>query len=120
MPSAMETKIDDQQDFRKEQELEQALQQPATWENSKENFVPVRAGRGRTSILGQPALGPAVTAIADPGDTTVRLKLLTDQRALQDAVDSYKGDDPLEPWLRYMASCRWGLVFRMCGSPLAH
>ncbi|GLI67253.1 hypothetical protein VaNZ11_011435 [Volvox africanus] len=58
------------------------------WELTKENCVPVRQGRSKA----------ALEEMADPALDMLEAK----RRELWSAITEYKGDDPLEPWQRFI------------------
>ncbi|GLC34411.1 hypothetical protein PLESTB_000731400 [Pleodorina starrii] len=60
------------------------------WELTKENCVPVRQGRSKAALQEIAALDPAQEALE------------AKRRELWAEITGYKGDDPLEPWQRYI------------------
>ncbi|KAG2437063.1 hypothetical protein HYH02_011323 [Chlamydomonas schloesseri] len=58
------------------------------WENTKENCVPVRAGRSKA----------ALQELADPAAEALEAK----RKELWTQVTEYQGDDPLEAWQKYI------------------
>eukprot|EP00198_Chlamydomonas_reinhardtii_P003270 XP_001692606.1 predicted protein [Chlamydomonas reinhardtii] len=58
------------------------------WENTKENCVPVRAGRSKA----------ALQELADPAAEALEAK----RKELWAQVAEYQGDDPLEAWQKYI------------------
>ncbi|GFH23304.1 BUB1 N-terminal domain-containing protein [Haematococcus lacustris] len=63
------------------------------WELAKENCVPVRSGRNKAALS---------ELQADPADTTAKLALQLKRKELWQEVCDYKGNDPLEPWQRFI------------------
>ncbi|KAF7141960.1 hypothetical protein RHSIM_Rhsim06G0001700 [Rhododendron simsii] len=60
------------------------------WELFKENVKPIKRGRNVT-LLNQ--------ALKSHSDSQLKKSLLHTRRRLIEAIDEYKGDDPLHPWL---------------------
>ncbi|KGN55548.1 mitotic spindle checkpoint protein BUBR1 [Cucumis sativus] len=60
------------------------------WELFKENVRPLKRGRN-ISILNN--------ALKSHTDNHIKKSLLENRRKLIEAIDDYKGDDPLQPWL---------------------
>ncbi|XP_022982014.1 mitotic spindle checkpoint protein BUBR1 [Cucurbita maxima] len=60
------------------------------WELFKENVRPLKRGRN-ISILNN--------ALKSHTDNHLKKSLLDNRRKLIEAIDDYKGDDPLQPWL---------------------
>ncbi|XP_038897191.1 mitotic spindle checkpoint protein BUBR1 [Benincasa hispida] len=60
------------------------------WELFKENVRPLKRGRN-VSILNN--------ALKSHTDNHIKKSLLENRRKLIEAIDTYEGDDPLQPWL---------------------
>lgn len=60
------------------------------WELYKENVRPLKRGRN-VKVLNE--------ALKSHSNIQLRKSLLETRRKLIEAVDEYKGDDPLKPWL---------------------
>ncbi|XP_058073340.1 mitotic spindle checkpoint protein BUBR1 [Magnolia sinica] len=60
------------------------------WELYKENVRPLKRGRN-VSLLNQ--------ALKSQTDNLIKKSLHENRRRLIEAIDEYKGDDPLQPWL---------------------
>lgn len=60
------------------------------WELFKENVRPLKRGR-KVEILND--------ALKSHNDNRLKKSLLEHRRRLIEAIDEYKGDDPLQPWL---------------------
>ncbi|KAI8549218.1 hypothetical protein RHMOL_Rhmol06G0009300 [Rhododendron molle] len=60
------------------------------WELFKENVKPIKRGRNVTLLN---------HALKSHSDSQLKKSLLHTRRRLIEAIDEYKGDDPLHPWL---------------------
>ncbi|KAL0915297.1 hypothetical protein M5K25_015703 [Dendrobium thyrsiflorum] len=60
------------------------------WELYKENVKPLKRGR-KVEILND--------ALKSQANNAARKSLLETRRKMIDAIDEYKGDDPLQPWI---------------------
>ncbi|GAX83349.1 hypothetical protein CEUSTIGMA_g10774.t1 [Chlamydomonas eustigma] len=72
------------------------------WEESKENFVPVRQGRTKATLL----------EVLDNPDLVSRQELDRRKTELRQDIQDYAGDDPIEPWLKLV---KWTQE-HMCGN----